>query len=143
MSQLTAGGQQFPKHSWDSWAVLFQGEQKGGCVREVAWTLQTSDFEGAVPESPRSYNRNSQPKTWGSRNLQLRVVCVIKGPSKGQNVPPISALPASMLVKGQRACTVLQRRDIQGPWATVEGVTEQDGQVIASCLCGSRGRFFF
>ena len=63
--------------------------------------LQTNGFEGAVPESPGSYSRNSQPKPSGTRNLQLRVVCVIKDPSKGQNVPPISSLPATMLVKGR------------------------------------------
>lgn len=144
MSRLTAAGQQFFKHPWDSWAVLFQGEQKGGHAREAAWTLQTNGFEGAVPQSPGSYNRNSQPETIGSRNSQLRDVCVIKGPSKGQNIPP--SQPACFYVsqRAESLHSAPKKRHIKGPRATVEGDTERDGEVIGSCLCGrSKGRFFF
>lgn len=107
--------------------------------------LQTNGSEGAVPESPGSYSRNSQPKPSGARNLQLRVVCVIKGPSKGQNVPPISALPASLLVKGQRACTVLQRRDtLRVPGPQGRAIQSRMGRSLPRVFAGGvEGSSFF
>ena len=121
-----------------------RGEQKGGHAREAAWTLQTNGFEGAVPESPGSYNRNSQPETIGSRNSQLRAVCVIKGPSKGQNIPPSQAACFYVSQRAESLHSAPKKRHIKGPRATVEGDTEQDGEVIGLCLCGrSKGLFFF
>lgn len=123
MSQLTTGGQQFLKHSWDSWAVLFQGEQKGGRVREAAWICRPMVLKGQCQNLPDHTVEilSLNPVAQGIYSLGLSVLS--KVPAKVKMFPP--SQPCLLLFsQGQRACTGLQRRDtlrVPGPqWRVIQ-----------------------
>lgn len=83
-----------------------------------------------------------KPAAQGIYSLGLSVLS--KVPAKVKIFPP--SQPACFYVsqRAESLHSAPKKRHIKGPRATVEGDTEQDGEVIASCLCGrSKGLFFF